>query len=340
MKNLTILIRYWFRRCQFFLIPSFFEALADEGGDAAMRTLREAAFEGGLDQEPSPRVQPYFSEGEWELSKTLVPLTLVEPDACFGVMSSLATPRGTPYTRFCGKPKDKCDVRSHQMSKLRPEKQIPGWYLGGGAAVRQGSILEIRFPLVEDGGPFSVKAGLQLLDPDRPFRMSFGQWLFLHSEWTSQRVESVPSDDASEFPLSLEVKTDLSDDRLSPASNVVGRVPPFSDEPPPTSRGEMSSQEDLDRQVRRLAILEATISSLRDELHSTRQEAARVVIAAYEGQEIVVGALRRRLDTAERVLKTTVDAQSGGTSSKSFVSSVEHALFNPQGELSAIKSQL
>ena len=45
---------------------SFFEALAREGGDAAMHTLRDAAFESGLEQEPSPRAQPFFSEGEWE----------------------------------------------------------------------------------------------------------------------------------------------------------------------------------------------------------------------------------------------------------------------------------
>ena len=39
---------------------TFFEALADDGGDAAMRTLREAAFESGLEHEPSPRAQPFF----------------------------------------------------------------------------------------------------------------------------------------------------------------------------------------------------------------------------------------------------------------------------------------
>ena len=39
---------------------NFFEALAREGGDAAMHTLRDAAFESGLEQEPSPRAQPFF----------------------------------------------------------------------------------------------------------------------------------------------------------------------------------------------------------------------------------------------------------------------------------------
>ena len=32
---------------------SFLEALADEGSNATMQTLREAAFEGGLEQEPT-----------------------------------------------------------------------------------------------------------------------------------------------------------------------------------------------------------------------------------------------------------------------------------------------
>ena len=66
-------------------------------------------------------------------------------------------------------------VLTRQTSKLRSDRQFPGWYLDGGVAARQGSTLEIRFPLFEDGGPFSVKAGLQLLDPGRPFRMAFGQ---------------------------------------------------------------------------------------------------------------------------------------------------------------------
>ena len=72
---------------------SFFEALADEGGDAAMRVLRESAFDSGLEHEPSPRAQRFFtSEGEWESSKTLVALTLVESDACFGIMPTLSSP--------------------------------------------------------------------------------------------------------------------------------------------------------------------------------------------------------------------------------------------------------
>jgi hypothetical protein len=72
----------------------FFEALGDDGGNAAMRVLREAAFESGLDQEPSPRAQPFFSEGEWESSKTLVSLTFVEPDLC-----SVFCPHEVPRTR-------------------------------------------------------------------------------------------------------------------------------------------------------------------------------------------------------------------------------------------------
>ena len=161
---------------------TFFEALGDVGGDAARRIFREAAFESGLEQEPSPRAQPFFSEGEWESSKTLVSLTLVEADSCFGLLSNLSTPRGTSYTRFCGR--SVCEIRSHQTSKLRSELQRPGWYLASGLA-RQGNILEISFPLFEDGGPISGPAALCLLDPDHPFRMSFGQWLFVHAEWVS-----------------------------------------------------------------------------------------------------------------------------------------------------------
>jgi hypothetical protein len=57
-----------------------------------MRVLHEASFESGLDQEPSPRAQPFFSEGKWESSKILVALTLVEPGSCFGLLSSLPSP--------------------------------------------------------------------------------------------------------------------------------------------------------------------------------------------------------------------------------------------------------
>jgi hypothetical protein len=128
---------------------TFFEALSSEGGgDAAMRVLREAAFNNGLEHEPSPRAQPFFSDGEWESARTLLPLTLVESDACFGNMANLSTPRGSSYHRFCGKARSKCDIRSHQTSKLRVDLQRSGWYLAGGSG-RQGSILEIRFPLLE-----------------------------------------------------------------------------------------------------------------------------------------------------------------------------------------------
>jgi hypothetical protein len=40
--------------------------------------------------------------------------------------------------------------------------------------------------------------------------MSFEQWLFVHSEWVSHRVESLPSEDSSQSPTSsLEVQTSL-----------------------------------------------------------------------------------------------------------------------------------
>jgi hypothetical protein len=54
-------------------------------------------------------------------------------------------------------------------------------YLASGT-VRQGHILEVRFPLREDGGPISDAAALRLLDSERPFCMAFGQWLFVHAE--------------------------------------------------------------------------------------------------------------------------------------------------------------
>jgi hypothetical protein len=43
----------------------------------------------------------------------------------------------------------------------------------------------------------------------------------------------------------------------------------------------------------------------------------------------------------ERVLKSTIESKKkDSTPSKTFVTSVKHVLFNPQGKLSAIKSQL
>jgi hypothetical protein len=74
---------------------TFFEALADEGSNAAMRTLQEVAFKSGLKHRPTPCAQPFFNEDEWESSKMLVLLTLVETDLCFGLLSSYLTPQGT-----------------------------------------------------------------------------------------------------------------------------------------------------------------------------------------------------------------------------------------------------
>jgi hypothetical protein len=205
---------------------------------------------------------------------------------------------------------------------------------------RQGNILEVSFPLFEFGGPISGPAALHLLDPNRPFRMSFGQWLFVHAEWSSQRVESLPSEDTSESPRFLEVTTDLPDVGPSPSSTIVGKVQPVVDAspPPPAPRGGPSDQ-DYERQRRRLISLEATVNTLMDKLRSSRNE-AQEAIASYEGQEVVISGLMHHLDTAERVLKSTIESKNDGAPSKSFVTSVEHALFNPQGELSAIKSQL
>ena len=174
-----------------------------------MRTLRSAAFNSGLEHEPSPRALPFFNDGEWESSKTLLPLILVESNACFGLMPPLQVSRDLSLSRFCPKPQSGCDIRSHQTAKLQVSRQLPGWYLAGGPGIRQGSILEIRFPLLADGGPFSDRAAFALLDSERTFRMSLGQWRFLHAEWAAQRVESLLSESSSESPQSLEVTTDL-----------------------------------------------------------------------------------------------------------------------------------
>jgi hypothetical protein len=153
---------------------NFFEALAREGGDAAMHTLRDAAFESGLEQDPSPRAQPFFNEGEWEFSKTLLPLTLVESSACFGLLTKVPSPRGVTYTRFCGKPQALCDIRSHQTSKLIAGMQTPGWYLAGGPGPRQGSLWEIRFPPFRQWRSFLEPSRLEIVGSGSPF--SYVSW--------------------------------------------------------------------------------------------------------------------------------------------------------------------
>lgn len=57
---------------------SFFEALGRDGGPAAMQVLRGAAFESGLEQESSPRAQPFFSDGDWESARTMVTLSMID----------------------------------------------------------------------------------------------------------------------------------------------------------------------------------------------------------------------------------------------------------------------
>jgi hypothetical protein len=128
---------------------------------------------------------------------------LVESNLCFGLLSGYSTPRGTLYMRFCSKCTI-CETRSHQASKLCSKLQRPGCYLASGTS-RQGNILEVSFPLFEDGGPILEPATLHLLDPDHPFWMSFGQWLFVHAKWLSQCIESLSSEDTLESPSSLEV---------------------------------------------------------------------------------------------------------------------------------------
>jgi hypothetical protein len=76
-----------------------------------------------------------------------------------------------------------------------------------------------------------------------------------------------------------------------------------------------------------------------DELRSSHNQ-VQAAIASCAEQEVTISGLMHRLDTTERVLKSTIESKKDSAPSKSFVTSVEHVLFNPQGELSAIKSQL
>jgi hypothetical protein len=170
------------------------------------------------------------------------------------------------------------------------------WYLASGTS-RQGNILEVRFPLSEDGGPISEPAALRLLDPDRPFLMSFGQWLFVHAEWLSQRIESLPSEDTSESLRSFEVTTIFPGP--SPSSSSVDKVQTVVDAspPPPVPRGGPSDQ-DYERQRRRLISLEATVGTLMDELRSSHNE-VQAAIASCEEQEITISGLMHCLDTTE-----------------------------------------
>lgn len=346
---------------------TFFEALSSEGGgDAAMRVLREAAFNNGLEHEPSPRAQPFFSDGEWESARTLLPLTLVESDACFGNMANLSTPRGSSYHRFCGKARSKCDIRSHQTSKLRVDLQRSGWYLAGGSG-RQGSILEIRFPLLENGGPINQLSALRLLDPDRPFRMSLGQWLFVHNEWTSQRVESMsswespleaaPEGGSRTLPL-LGVKTYVptEDSPHSPAGGPVDvvdeeslqetdppsletvhedtpTIPPGAAVPSTTAQRLLSMCES---QQHRIATLEGQIRGLLGELRNSENRA----LEESTRRDSTQASLKGRLDTVERVLRTVAAAQRDEAEYKTFVGSVEHSLFSPHGDVAELKTQV
>jgi hypothetical protein len=134
----------------------------------------------------------------------------------------------------------------------------------------------------------------------------------------------------------LEVVTDLPDAELSQSASIPSEPQPVIDVQPPTpaSHG-VPSEQDYERQRRRLISLEATVNLLMEERRTNRDEARK-----FEEQEVMIDALMRRLDTAEQVLKSTNESKSAAVPSKAFLTSVEHALFNPQGEVSAIKAQL
>jgi hypothetical protein len=142
------------------------------------------------------------------------------------------------------------------------------------------------------------------VDADRPFHMTFGQWLFKHSEWCAQRVESLlPSGDSSEAPLLLEIKTDISELVSSPVSIVDDSVQVKGGPSPPLLHGPTSGL-DQDLQMRRIASMDAAVLSLTRTLQQISNAATQAAISVYEGQKAIVGSVRQRLDTAELVLKT------------------------------------
>lgn len=89
--------------------------------------------------------------------------------------------------------------------------QLPGWYLTSGTGKMQSSIWDIRFPISPDEGPISREVAFRLLDRENPFRMSVGQWLFVHAKWMASQETSPPSADSdpSPPPPILEVQTTL-----------------------------------------------------------------------------------------------------------------------------------
>jgi len=82
---------------------TFFKELGVRGGEFALCLLRDRVFENGIRQPPSPRAQPFFDSGEWDIERTMLRLIPVSgDDACFGVFLPLCfAARGAHYTQFC-----------------------------------------------------------------------------------------------------------------------------------------------------------------------------------------------------------------------------------------------
>ena len=157
------------------LSNSFFEALGEDGAEAALGVIKDAAFTSGVDEEPSPRAAAYVEGGEWD-ARTLLGLTLVDEDACFYAMPNMkdsAFPSADTYSRFCGRAN--CVATTHKKGKgwLPENERRPGWYVSAGAA-NQGVLKELRFPAAANGGPLTSQAQMALVDPADPFKMSIG----------------------------------------------------------------------------------------------------------------------------------------------------------------------
>lgn len=169
----------------------FFEALGDSA-ETARSLLRDAAYENGVDAEPSPRAADIVDRGEWD-SHAMLGLELIGRDACFhklGSMKETAFPSAPSLTRFCGKPN--CTLATHAKAWLPENERRPGWYVDCGSL--NGVIKELRFPTAEEGGPIAnTNAMLALTDAADPFQMSIGQWTFLHGYWAEESPESLAS---------------------------------------------------------------------------------------------------------------------------------------------------
>jgi len=117
---------------------TFFEELGAGGGEFALCLLRDRVFENGIHQPPSPRAQPFFNSGEWDIERTMLHLIPVSgDDACFGVFPPLCfVARGAHYTRFCGL--TRCATQSHLKQKLDQDLRQSGWYMEAGSGAIKG----------------------------------------------------------------------------------------------------------------------------------------------------------------------------------------------------------